>query len=151
MEHDEAPPQIQPLWFKSIAEKLDVITNINKKVTEIQSELRDLRETAEHAHATAEKALQTASEAEQQVSVLQTENTKLKSDMEAIKDRMIKQETQSRRENLLFDGIHEGNEETWSDCEEKLYTLFSDKPGLQNAQQIKFERVHRIPVLQITT
>ena len=144
MEENSAPPETQPLWFKSIAEKLDVITDTNKKVTEIQSELKELRATAELAHETAEKALQRAEEAEQQVTLLHAENTKLKSDMEAIKDRMIRQEAQSRRENLLFDGIQEGNDETWSDCEEKLYTLFSDKLGVQNAKQIKFERVHRI-------
>lgn len=51
-------------------------------------------------------------------------------------------EAQSRRSNLIFEGIGEIPEETWADSEKTVKDILVSKLGL--SQDIELERVHRI-------
>lgn len=50
-------------------------------------------------------------------------------------------ENQSRRNNLIFDGIPEGERETWQDSEDKVLEVLEDSMDLNN---ITVERAHRV-------
>lgn len=51
-------------------------------------------------------------------------------------------ENQSRRKNLVFDGIPESAHETWSDSEDNIWKIFTEKLKL-DSRHIELERVHR--------
>ncbi|KAK7910433.1 hypothetical protein WMY93_015117 [Mugilogobius chulae] len=51
-------------------------------------------------------------------------------------------ENQSRRNNLLFDGIPESEHEKWSESEDKIRKIISDNLKL-DTKHIELERVHR--------
>ena len=145
------PPDHQPLWFKSVMEKLDCLpdmkqqlTDTTRKLSDIQNELKEIKSTADIAYDVAEEAIKRAKAAEEKLEETQKENLHIREEMDAIKDKLIKQEAQSRRENLLFDGIQESTTESWSECEAKVRSVLTNNLKLETADQIKFERVHRI-------
>lgn len=59
----------------------------------------------------------------------------------AVTDKMEYLEGESRRNNLVIDGIMESPGETWADSEEKVKRVFSEKLQLQ--REIEVERAHR--------
>ena len=55
---------------------------------------------------------------------------------------MTQQESQSRRNNLLFNGIVEKDNESWEDCENSICNVIKNTMGVVTVP--KFDRVHRI-------
>lgn len=81
---------------------------------------------------------------------LSTDCTSLRKDTSSISESMQTAggkteylEGQSRRNNLVFDGIQESHNETWAESESKIMKLLSDKLQL-NQKEIELERAHRI-------
>ena len=70
------------------------------------------------------------------------ENIQLKRELHEVKRKLTSIEGQSRRENLLFDGIAETQSETWAGTEKKVHEIIS-KMDILPFQSIKFQRVHR--------
>ena len=62
-------------------------------------------------------------------------------DLTHIRQKVIKLEDRSRRNNLRIDGIPESYKETWDDCDNKVQDLFDNKLGIGN---VVIERVHRV-------
>ena len=58
----------------------------------------------------------------------------------AVTDKMDYLEGQSRRYNLVIDGIEETPGETWTDSEEKVKGVFMEKLQLQGMMEV--ERAH---------
>lgn len=59
-----------------------------------------------------------------------------------ITDKLEYLEGQSRRKNLVFEGVLESPGETWADAEEKINQLLREKLQLQHP--VEMERVHRV-------
>ena len=68
----------------------------------------------------------------------------LKSQQEKLNEKLIKQESHSRRDNLLFDGIPEGTNETDKDCADIIYNILETNMAIPNARDIKIVRCHRV-------
>ena len=73
---------------------------------------------------------------------LKYENAQMRAEINELKRKCVRLESQSRRENLLFDGVEESEKETWSDTEKKLQGILA-KLDIPNHLDIKLERVHR--------
>ena len=58
-----------------------------------------------------------------------------------MEERLIELEDRSRRCNLRIDGVEEGKDETWDQCEEKVLEIFTNQLGIEKNVQI--ERAHR--------
>ena len=56
-------------------------------------------------------------------------------------NKLVDLEGRSRRNNLRIDGIVEGPNESWEQCEEQLQNMFKEKIGLNNVQ---IERGNRV-------
>jgi ribA/ribD-fused uncharacterized protein len=70
-----------------------------------------------------------------------------KSDQVKLREKLIKIESQSRRDNLLFDGIPEaprGTKETDKECLNAIFNILETRMGIQNARDIKIIRCHRV-------
>ena len=71
----------------------------------------------------------------------------LQSDYRLLQEKIIKMESQSRRDNLLFDGIAEsppGVRENEDDCLKLLRGIMVKKMGILNANQMRIVRCHRL-------
>ena len=62
-------------------------------------------------------------------------------DPQYVEERLIKLEYCSGRWNLRIDGVEEGKDETWDQCEENLLGIFTNQLGIERNVQI--ERAHR--------
>jgi hypothetical protein len=70
---------------------------------------------------------------------LKRENDELRAEINELKRKCINLESQSRRENLLFDGVTESDKETWQTLREKFETflpkLMSLTTGILNLRE----------------
>ena len=53
-------------------------------------------------------------------------------------------EAQSRRNNLLFEGVEEKDGELWAQCDETLKSVMLKYLSQNIKEQLVFERVHRV-------
>ena len=130
---------------KFICEQL---TKINKKQDKGEQTLSELKTAIEDSTATSKEALQIAKQLSTENKVLRTEldqvklrNAQLNSDMVKMQDRIISLESHSRRDNLIFQGVDESTPE---DVYKKILSIFTDKLKLENAENIRIVRVHRL-------
>ena len=68
---------------------------------------------------------------------------KLKCEIKQLRDEKIYMEVYQRRENLRFFGIKE-EADTEEDAREVLVGFLKTELGMENADQIEFQRVHRV-------
>lgn len=126
----------------------NVMSKINgmPKNHEVDKALSSLNETVE----TIEKNLKgyeaSQKNVQEELSSMKYELNMVKSQQKKQNERQIKQESQTRRDNLLFDGIPEvpnGTKETHDDCLAKIYDILETKMGIVEAKAIKIDRCHR--------
>ena len=68
---------------------------------------------------------------------LKSENTKLQ-------DKLTNMESQSRRNNLIVDGIPDSPDETKEQCKTKLLDFLDNTMKVENVREFLFVRVHRL-------
>ena len=93
---------------------------------------------------TADKPDHTLVEMDQQILYLTQELIKLKNSLRAAENCIDKLEDQSRRNNLKFYGIPEGEQESWADSEAIIRDLMRDELKIPNADNIGITRAHRM-------
>ena len=80
-------------------------------------------------------------EMKQEVTAMKNDVEDLRKENHELKERLISLESQSRRDNLRFDGIPEAPSETWQQSEKAVRQVITDL-GLNEAD-IKIARAHR--------
>ena len=126
---DKAPTK-EPVWFTKVKDRLDAI---EKRLGSIEQNVAQIK----HLHAKAEEALDLAKE-------VKAESEKLRIENRTLKERLLQIEGQSRRNNLLFDGIPEKTGESWEESERKFREFLRKDLKLSNVDDIQLERVHRL-------
>lgn len=132
-------PEELSLWRKKVS---DDISTIYKAIKAMRDELEGAKlntATGSDSRIYSNQDFNTSNE----IKRLFTENKQLKQELHEMKKKLISMESQSRRENLVFDGVAESVSETWVDTEQKIYELLS-KMNVTDSKNIKFERVHRL-------
>lgn len=120
-------PEDTPPWAKLMLSKIENLrTDVNTSIN--------------FTHEIAEEASHKSTENEKRIEKLESENMFLKEKLKALEERVVKQESYSRRDNLLLHGIQEKKGENCGDI--VLDTL--SKIGI-NLPQRAFVRVHRNP------
>lgn len=128
-------PKEQPTWLTQIVDKID---KMNISVLNLTKRLNDIQTTADFA---ADIALQKATKTEDEINELKAENMYLKSEIERLEKSQVRLESHSRRNNLIFGGINEMENETWDQCEASVKEILSKCMQLDG---VLFERVHRL-------
>ncbi len=125
------------------------LSKILETMTELKTTVSDLKHTVELSLDTSRQATQQAAENKAQIEALQIEldreklhNAKLSSKLDATCERLVKLESQSRRDNLLFDGIEECDPN--EDCTQTLRSILKAKLLISNADQVQIVRCHRL-------
>ena len=103
-----AIPTEQPIWFLEVRKSLSKIDSIDERLSSIEnklgsveSEIKECQKSVEFACAEAKQAAETTNITNNKVTMLQQENDKLKHEITVLKARVVHQESQSRRNNLL--------------------------------------------------
>ena len=113
------------------------LTDIGKSLTFNQGEITDLKKEISVLN----KRLH-----ESQTTVCSLENNLLQArkDHQVLQDHVIKLESQSRRDNLILDGIPEKTGESSMDCLNSVYSILENQMNIPEARAIKFVRCHRL-------
>ena len=148
-------PADQPQWFKQVMDKLSLLDTVHSKISKfeesfkrIEHDISELNTSINFASKKADDATLEAQRAMEAANTLQKENNGLKNEITSLKTRIIQQELQSRRNNLIFYGIPEKDKESWIDCEKSVCDIIGSNMGIENAQDIEIERAHRLGVKQ---
>ena len=120
----------------------DMSRSMNLKLDQVSDDVQEMK--AEFGHL--QREVQTWKD---KVVTLEKENDELKRSNNALLDRVSRIEKnvddlegRSRRQNLLFHGLHREEGETQESLEVQLQDIFTDK--LELAEDIEFDRVHRL-------
>lgn len=141
-------PKEQPEWLKAITKRLDAIENIQRSVTELKDvSIPTMEKSIEHMQHSLETSnkdtLQKCNDLENDVTALKGENVRLRKELSETKGKLLQQESQNRKNNLIFRGVEESNGAS-EDTEEKIYEILEKDMKLKNARQIMIEYAYRI-------
>ena len=124
------PPSgdMEGLWSEIHAKlgKLDQLHDINRKLDDFQSQMNNMRFMQNN---------------------LEKENTEMKKTISQLTSKVSYLERQMKRDNLVFFGIPEQQEETWDDCEDEVRKVLDENLKLKGAlsdNEVGIKRAHRI-------
>jgi regulator of replication initiation timing len=138
----EEPPKDSPAWLQKLREELFTkLEGISSSVETLKTEISAISKTADFAVAKAQEAVTIAKQAEHLIKDVRQENSELHRTVDALKNKLVNLELQSRRDNLIFSGVPEKKSESWRDCAEAVQKILKDNFDLVN---VKFESVHRL-------
>ena len=76
--------------------------------------------------------------------LLNEKSDKNQAEIKWLKEKILAQDTYTRRENLIFEGIPEDPDESNKQTVLKICEVFTDQLEIQNAKDILFQRCHRM-------
>ena len=127
---------------------LDHLVDMNSQLKVIRGDITKVQQSVDECNANTALALEKIKKLEARVeylennlATLKSENVTLSSHMKLQQEKCLKLEAQSRRENLVLDGIAES---TPDDCLSKVKHIFTNIMKVQNVNEIKIERCHRL-------
>ncbi len=151
---DEATPvKKKAMQFKKVSAELPKSKSMTihelgqflvKQIAALNDNIESLSESNEFAHEQSSEALQELAEIKTKLCVidsLQEENQRLKSENVQLTERLLTLECYQRRENIVFEGFAEQENEKEADCREKVKNALQNINGLDNLQ---ISRCHRL-------
>lgn len=115
---------------------------MDTKFSEVKQEVHDLREEYVVLQGELKGLREEVGELRQENSDLQKKNQDLTTKLDYLEKRTDDLEGRSKRNNLIFYGMHRSQNETSADCEGLVKDLITDK--LELSEDIEFDRVHRL-------
>ena len=155
-QHQEAITKKQEEMFRSYENSIMQLISGNTTLTNqgldnLSKEIADLKESLEFTKEETEGKLSTLNE---KISTVEKNLFSLKKDFGIIQstkpswaidneDEIVDLEDRSRRNNLGINGIKEGKNETWEECEERVNCFLDEKLDIDTSE-IWIERAHRL-------
>ena len=126
-------------------------TPTNQRLDNLSKETADLKESLEFTQEETEGKFSTLNE---KISTMEKNLFSLKKDIDItqttkpswaidIENKLVDLEDRSRRTNLRINGIKEGKNETWKECEERVNCFLEEKLDIDTSE-IWIERAHRV-------
>ena len=126
-------------------------TVANQRLDNLSKEIADLKESLEFTQEETEGKFSTLNE---KISTFEKNLFSLKKDIDIIQttkpswaidiaNKLVDLEDRSRRKNLRINGIKEGKNETWEECEERVNCFLEEKLDI-DTREIWIERAHRV-------
>ncbi len=126
----------------------ELLDDLSKQLKEQSQTIKDLNTSLNNCQENTQTAIKDIKKANKQVKLLENqincvrnENISLKAANKQLTNKVVKLESHSRRDNVLFDGIKESPAE---DCTALLMDLLRSKLELDNVDRIKIVRCHRL-------
>ena len=124
----------------------DSVDRMNQTIANLQSDFyrlkEDVRNTVEETSALKTSVKFLNDEVENSKRKLQDDEERSQQEMDHLRLQLLNYEVYSRRENLRFYGISETEEE--ENTEAVLKAFLEKELNVENAQDIEFQRVHRV-------
>jgi len=138
--------------LSSIEEKLNLLLSVLPELENYKSRINQLEEdkspqtSLQYAQAEIEDLKTKANDAESQQQKINADQERINKELKELQRRHIKLECHSRRDNLKFFGVKEGERESNSDTETALREFMRTKLKIppNDVKEIHFDRVHRI-------
>ena len=127
-----------------VAELRTQIAPLKTLVVDLQTSLESSQKDLEDTKTSLRLAQDSLASIQTKNIDLENKSCQLESLNKGLKDHLIKQECQSRRDNLLFDGVAEADGEIWDDCRHKIIQFLATEMNIENAETIKIARCHRL-------
>lgn len=118
-----------------------IMDSTNSRMDTITKEVQDLKTSIQYTQKEVDELKITQAKQSEHCNTTQTDIVKLCESMQVILDKHEYLEGQSRRNNIVIDGIPEAPGESWEDSEEKVKDMLRQKLQLQ--REIEVERAHR--------
>ncbi|XP_068745255.1 tropomyosin Lep s 1.0101-like [Montipora capricornis] len=149
---DEDPCNNMAEALADINRKLDValariqeIEEIKEKPRQMEKENVTLKESLEFAHQSINEQTERANAQEKTISELTKDVRELTQTVAFEKERAIKLESHSRRNNLIFYSIPEEEKESTAKTEDLVFAFLEEKLKMQEeTNDISIERAHRL-------
>ena len=154
-QHQEAITKKKEQMFRSHENSIMQLisgntTLTNQRLDNLKKEIADLKESLEF---TQEKAEEKFSKSNEKITSMERNLFILKKEIEVIQttkpswaieieNKLVGLEDRSRRKNLRINGIKEGKNETWEECEERVNCFLEEKLDMDTSE-IWIERAHR--------
>ena len=116
----------------------DSVASLAATLNEVKATLTDVVASVEHSNKVADKAKSIATQARVSVNKLQVEHDQLRSDHILLRDKLLKLEAYSRRENLKFEGVDEVEPENCMD------TIMEVLSKMDVPDDVQIDRAHRV-------
>ena len=130
-----------------LGKKLDYLSNMISGMNTLLLEVRNSLQFSQAELAEAKEAIsqlqRDVTTNTSKISDLQKELTCERKERLKLEERVIHLEAQSRRDNLLFDGVPEPEGETPTDCLNTVFHILQHNMSIPDARQMKIVRCHR--------
>ena len=142
----------EPAWFthfsKELTKKMDQLPDIQRSVDELRKKsfpgleksVSDLNARLDDVNTSILNGKTEVKELNVRLATAEAQNLKLQKDVHDMKSKILYLESQSKRKNLIIDGLEDSENETWDDCEQLVLKFFEDELNLED---IQVDRVHR--------
>lgn len=133
--------------------RVEEIEEIKEKQHQSEKENASLRESLDFAHQSIKDLTERAKAQKKALSELTKDIHKLTHTVTFERERAIKLESHSRRNNLIFYNIPEEEKESTAKTEDLVYTFLEEKLniGEEEASDISIERAHHLGRKKITS
>ena len=121
----------------------DYERDIKTVLYEIRQDVKSTRSDIQETNRKFDRLEQSVNDLRNSHDDLKNENIQLNRKLDTLTRKVDQMENQSRRENLIFHGISENENETWEQCESKIRNFLSDELSLE-ADRLSIERAHRL-------
>ena len=112
-----------------------------QQIKKVNNEINELKTSIEHTDEVLQERMEKIKEKYDHINSKVNEIYEYQMDPQYLEEKLIELEDRSRRCNLRRDGVEEGKDETWDQCEEKVLDIFTNQLGIEKNVQI--ERAHR--------
>ena len=112
-----------------------------QEIKKVNNEINELKTSTEHRDEVLQERMGKIEEKYDHINSKVNAFYEYQMDPKYVEKKLIQLEDRSRRCNLRIDGVEEGKDETWDQCEEKVLDIFTNQLGIEKNVQI--ERAHR--------
>ena len=141
------------MWTMQLCNELNLLLtdlpeleSYKSRINQLEEENKSLQTSLQYAHAEIEDLKAKADVTESQQQKINDNQGRINSELKELQRRHIKLECHSRRGNLKFLGVKEGERESNRDTEMILHDFMCTKLKIppEDLKEIYFDRVHRI-------
>lgn len=132
--------QQQESNFKTVVELL--VNNVNNRIDQLTRETQELKCSLQFSQKEIEDLTKKNVRLESESNSARAETTTIRETMTKITEKADYLEGQSKRNNVVVDGIPESQNESWKETEDKVRGVITEKLHLDSSQMV-IERAHR--------
>ncbi|KAJ8016243.1 hypothetical protein DPEC_G00005180 [Dallia pectoralis] len=132
--------QQQESNFKSVVEL--IVNNVNTRIDKLIMETQELRSSLQFSQKDIDDLMKKNDKTESERTIACAETKIMQGQLAEMTEKADYLEGQTRRNNLVVDGIPEAQNESWKETEDKVRYVINEKLHLDSSQMV-IERAHR--------